>query len=194
MGSSTAIQPYSQGLPSSYDPATPWNRQPFDDDEQWHAFRLYLMGAIPRQLHHVASKTTHTVSQLQSWAKSRGWFKRAEAFDNWIHQRFTDEVAVYVEQTAVATAERHLSPLRDGIELASQELKKLLKASQEQTMHGLIRPAELTRLLRECIKLERLITGESTERVEHGPIDLESLSVDELRALQTIQAKLGTQP
>jgi hypothetical protein len=172
---------------SQYDQTKPWNRQPLDDDEGWALFRLYLMLPIPRNLALFEQRHVIDGKILRKLHRKNHWQLRAKAFDNEVHKRFQDSVLQYVEDTAVEYGKRHIQILTKTGVLAERELNKLIEASMQSEGIGLIRTRDLIRLIEQTVKLERLVRGDSTEKVEIDNLD--GLSIDELHKLKQLQKK-----
>jgi len=81
--------------------------------------------------------------------------------------------------------------LADIRRLARQEIDRLIKRSEAAPADKPTMTAgTVLTLLREAIRLERLIVGEATERVEErDELDLSRLSLDELRLLKDLRTK-----
>jgi len=86
-----------------------------------------------------------------------------------------------------------------GVELeillncAERKLKRLERAEkygEEQVELEVERPQNLGRALEYATKIERLASGEATERTEQT-YDLSKLSIEELKSLRAIRKKLG---
>lgn len=180
---------WKQAQVKVYDNVTPWNRQPFDTDGGWAAFRVYLMVPLPRTVD-MTRKACGTVShyRIQQYMKDAHWKLRAAAFDNHVHATWQKTVATYIERTAKDYTAQHVELLNNASELAGREIKKYLDASKSTPAVGLVRVGELTKLISVTITLGRLVHGESTANLDIST-NLDNMSVTEIKALKALQEK-----
>lgn len=127
-------------------------------------------------------------TQLEAIAHENAWKDRAQAWDAHLDTMRTKAIETEVQEDAKAIARRHAKALRLAFSISERELELLHTAAKNQTMHGLINPGEARRLLETAIKLERLMIGEVTERVDTGP-DLSRLDLEDLRRLKDMAKK-----
>ncbi len=79
--------------------------------------------------------------------------------------------------------------VQDAAELITIEVRKLLRLA-EQREEPVLQARELSRLVKEVVMLERLITGSSTDNVAvSGDFKLSRLSIDEIETLRALEAK-----
>lgn len=183
------LQPKETPLPERFDNHAPWNRQPFDGPEAWPAFLSYLKMPRPRSVQALAHRLGLPYEKMRKWYRDNGWKLRTKAFEDHIQNNWNDAVVATVVSSAEEVAERHLSIVRKGLELAHDQVDKLLNAAKQDMMHGLLTPSETIRLLETCIKLERLVMGDSTGKLDVN-LDLSALNEEELITLQQAQQKL----
>lgn len=186
------LQPVTQPATEQWDAEQPWNRQPCDTDDTWPLFVRYVQCALPRRVDVLARAVHLPITRIEQVARDAYWHDRAIAYDNWVHQQYNAQVVTYVLEHARDTAAQHVAILDMGLELAFIEFERMLRAAKEQTMHGMISPRELIRLTTEFVKLRRLLTGESTERIEISEIEgmLRDMPLDQLEALEGLQSRL----
>ena len=178
--------------PSEYDLERPWLRQPFDTDQGWALFSEWLLTPAPRSLRDFAQRTrgVWTFGALEALAWEYGWRERAAAWDSHVDVLRFRAVETELETSAKSAARRHGRVARELVELAAKEIAKLLSASKSSDGFGLLRPADVVRFATEGAKLERLVMGDATERVEQQDgTDLSRLDAEELRALKHLTDK-----
>ncbi len=175
---------------TDYNPLRPWERQPFDTDHGWALFSDYVaMGptrSLPTLLRRHPQANGYAVRNL---AKDDGWAVRAEAWDRYIERERRYAIEDMVKDDARTTAERHGTILKGVSALIERNLIKMLKAEGQSEDFPTLTGHVFARLLKEAITLERLHSGDATERIE-GP-DLSGLSVEDLRQLRALGAKAG---
>lgn len=175
-------------LPRYWNESEPWQRQPCDEDSTWHAFRSYLRLSHPRTLDRVARETRIPLATLKRWAKNLAWELRASAWDNYIHETWQTQVEAQVLESADSYVERHGRILERATKLVELELDKYLSVSEATDTIGLLRPADLTALMKVAIQLDRLHHGDTTEQVDVR-WDLSQMNVIELKQLKRLQGK-----
>jgi hypothetical protein len=190
MRSSIVLVDWNASQPKEANIDHPWERQPFDTDVQWAAFREYLMLPLPRTVEALAEKTGLHPGKLQRWAQKGCWVIRTNSLDDYVHDKFQERVESYVETRAQDYVERHTSVLRKGFDLLDRELDKYLELSRAGDAVGVptLPPQHLIRLLEQVVKLERLTHGDTTEKVELD-FDMTKYTLDELKNLKELQQK-----
>ncbi len=166
-----------------------WERQTAESDEAWLAFRNYRdMPLDERMLKRAASIRLTTLSK---WYREHNWDTRCRAYDAKFDKMRVEEREQIYRRQAREIAIDHMIMLADTRELYTREFAKLLEASRQSEMHGLIRTADLIRMAEVMVKLDRLVRGETTENVGTTEMDLGQLSVDEIRTLNELLEKAG---
>ncbi len=84
-----------------------------------------------------------------------------------------------------------LTMIKGMQQVANREIAKLVRDCNKSEAFGTVRVSELNKLVAQVIVLERLIRGESTENVGHVDVDVQKLTIEELRELQRLQAKMS---
>lgn len=166
----------------------PWERQPYDTDESWEVFRVYRDQAPPRRgvLVSIRGRAQDPV-KVSRWYRSHFWKERARAFDLHLDSIRVEEQEDLHRQTAHEVAAAHMGILANSRDLVAREIEKL-RATIIASEGEVIRPQTLLRFAEMVIKLDRLIRGESTERIDTNGPDLSSVSSEDLeraRALLT---------
>lgn len=180
------------GRPQAYDHERPWNRQPFEDDREWALFQEYLHASAPRNsaLERLAKRLGTSAGYLEQLGAQNGWRARTHAWESHLDALRTRTVERLVEESAAERAKRHMIPAGLLIDAARKEAEKLLAVIVKSEGPGLLAPRDIARFLDIGIKLQRLCGGDinPTQNVD---VKLSGLSVDELRALQDLQTKVG---
>lgn len=140
----------------------------------------------PRKLSRLTDWTT---IELQNWYNANMWADRVSAYDAHTDELKLAERDSVLAQTTREIAFEHMSMLQDARELASREVSKLLKASQESEMHGLLKPAEMIKMIDAVVKLDRLVRDQPTENTVIKE-DLSGLDLDDLKKLRELRQKL----
>lgn len=171
-----------------WDSQRPWARQPFDTDMGWTLFSDYLMLPVPRRL----SKLREFLPryELERMAKECYWPERAALWDEHLADIRTTTIERVTEETAAEVAKRQLTLTRTMQSLAGKEFAAIARTYRGEDMPGNLSARDAIRLANYGIRLERVIMGEVTDRVEVGP-DLSALSVEQLRTLRELQTKAG---
>lgn len=175
---------------TSYNPAEPWARQPFDGDAAWYWFQQYLTLPPPRRLTDlVRAGCPWSQYQLETVEWEDGWKARAVLWDQHLDALRTQTIEQVVQEDARTRAERQMKQAKKLARLGELEVDKLLKiAERPDSGAGLIQPRDATRMIFIGIRAERLAAGDVTDRIETGP-DLSNLSLEELRQLRELQDK-----
>ena len=173
---------------TSYNPAEPWARQPFDGDAAWYWFQQYLTLSPPRRLTDlIRSGCPLSQYQLQTVEWEDGWKVRATLWDQHLDALRQATIEQVVQEDARARAERQAKQARKLARLGELEVDKLLQiAARPDSGAGLIQPRDATRMILIGIRAERLALGDVTDRIETGP-DLSGLTVEQLRQLRELQ-------
>jgi uncharacterized protein (DUF1778 family) len=176
----------------SSNPRPLWERQPYDTNESWPFFKAYrdLQGGA-RSLRRVRMSSggmATTLAELKGWYDAHNWKERVAAYDTHMDAILSEEKETLLKHAAKESTTEHLELLQDAAELAKRELEKLLQASRETAAHGLLKPAELVKLMETAIKLGRLVNDKPTEVVEERT-NLDNLTPEELLQLHALTKK-----
>lgn len=166
-----------------------WVQQPFESEDQHNAFRCFM--SLPkrlRNLQEVAKLCNMTRADVLALCNAHHWPHRIQEYDG-----FTQATERgLLQQKNADRAGRHLAMLETGLELIEREYNNLLARVRQLDAQGanvsLLKPSELQSMLRDLIKLERLIRGEVTERTEEA-YDLSGFTLEELKAWKLLTAK-----
>ena len=182
--------PWRAEQPDTYDMAKPWDRQPFDTDEVWAAYRAYLVQPLPRSLSTLHRQLGCTELQCQSWARRGAFERRAQLFDNHLHETFKQNVYAYADKVAEHYTKRHIALLTRAEELAFNELEKFIETSRS-TERETIKLSDLIKLTENMVKLQRLLHDESTENIsaQVKSFDATKLTLTEIRAMKLLNEK-----
>lgn len=164
-----------------------WERHPCDSDESWEAFRLFRDARPPRRLLRAGAGP---IGKLHKWYKENAWAERVAAFDMHLDHIWTKEREDTIRLSARHVAAEHIQALTTARRLLQRELDKWLIASEKVEAEGLLSMSEVNKLLDNVVKLDRLIRGESTEKVVTDQ-DLSMLNPEDLRKLRDIRKKMN---
>lgn len=168
----------------------PWDRLDEETDEAWPPFVAYREMGTDRTLTAVATETGYSRRQCAEFSRKYGWVQRVRAWD-----RRKDQAATRGELHAIERMHaRHVAlslQLQDltGIELA-RAIRLAEKRLETDDDSETIDPRHLARTLKDAVHVERLSRGEPTEKVA-AEFDLSKLSVEDLRELKRLRAKMG---
>lgn len=169
-----------------------WERQDCDTNESWPFFKAYRDSKGTRRLERVrltGGNVAAPLHDLNRWFHDHRWAERVKAYDMALDAIVQEEKEAILRKSAKEMAADHLALVQDAHELASAELSKLIQASRENTMHGLLKPGELIKLIDAAVKLGRLVKGESTENVAVTDGDLDPLSPAEEAAYEALKKR-----
>lgn len=168
--------------------AKPWERQEGEPELAYEAFKGYCFQTPPRRLKH--SSVRHSTSELSSLFNEWRWEERVLEWDRHVERIRVAEREALLKQDEKGRLAKWMTTLETVGALVDREMAKLLNESEKSQMSGLIKPSDLNKLMVSWITMQRLIHGESTENVDVKDARLEKLSIDELRELQRLQAKM----
>jgi hypothetical protein len=177
-----------------FDHARPWVRQPFDTDLSWALFSEYLMLPPPRRLQDLARQgRTLTTYQLETLAFEDGWAKRAYAWDQHLDQLRFQTVEQVVQEDARTRAERQGRVGKKLQRLAELVTDQNIALAEKAggfdsgiTLRDAIRAAAVG------VRIERIALGDTTDKIETVGPDLSAFTVEELREIQRLQEKAGS--
>jgi len=167
----------------------PWERQDGETELEYEAFKGYVYQRPPRRLAH--SSVKHGAAQLSELYNRWHWPERCLAYDRHVQRIRDDEREALLRQDAKERMAKIVGVLETTGEIISREAAKLLRDSLEAEASGLLKPADLNKLMNTWITMQRLIHGESTENVSIEDASLKNLSVEELLEFQRLRAKLA---
>lgn len=173
----------------------PWERNSTESDVQWRCFLRYrntgsMNGDTPgrRIKKSVADlEGVHPVD-LQKWSAEHGWRERATLYDMHL-----DSISLEATEKNIKDMhKRHIRSARLLQRFANTEMGKLAVKAEERTHDPVddAKPGDVARILDTGVKLERLSSGEATERTENSDgLNLSKLTVDELKLLKQLKEK-----
>lgn len=168
-----------------------WDRREDEDETSWVAFKCYRDQSAPRNLRRTAAALPdHTVLQVIDLANRYAWRERCREYDLFVDKALQEERLDFLKQDARERTACHLALLKDARETVSAELRKLLEWTERTPGINVLQPRDVFKLLDSVVKLERLVSGETTENT-HTSMDLSGLSVDDLRTLAPVLEKVG---
>ncbi len=157
-----------------------WERQKGERESDWECFKLYME---LRNKAKVSRERELSEGRVYQISKYWYWNKRVESYDNWL-QGAEDQVLYEGRQQL---AREHLEVIRKARGVADEALTALLKSIRAGDGEPLT-PRDALAFLEKAVTLERLVTGEATERVES--FDLTKLSGDEAEELLATLEKI----
>jgi hypothetical protein len=170
---------------------SPWLFDPnLDTPESWRFFIAYRDATV-RKLGVIrysawdkfgARPDVPTMEQLRQWYTHGRWKDRAVAYDAHMDEVAQEQREITVRQTAEEAAEGQKEVLQMAMAVLQREFAKLLADTELE--HKQLRPADLVRLGDFAIKAQRLIHGETTEKVE--TVDYSSLSEQDFAELRRL--------
>lgn len=162
-----------------------FERQPDESDGSWAGFQVYRDMGPSRSLAAVSTKIGTPLSTLKSASATHAWRTRAQDWDRHIDRVRTNAL----ETEEAARARMSLDTVNLLSATVVRELSKLLAEAQEMP-HSVMKANTLCRAAETCVKLQRLIDGSPTERVEvGGGVDYSALSDSDLETLEKIARK-----
>lgn len=168
----------------------PWDRQSGESDRAYALFQQFLALDQPRDMSALVRRGGHTLAELDALRFDWFWCDRARHWDEHLDAIRRQTIEDVTKQTAEDVARRQLRLTMNMQELASLEVDKLLDISRRSDAPGLVNVRELVRLAGVGLRLERVIRGEVTDRVETKG-NLGDLSAEDLRELRKLQQKAG---
>jgi len=166
----------------------PWERQEAEPDDAWTAFRMYRDQMTGPGATRSYARLGVRLETALAWMNKYQWKERCLAWDRHVDEIRQEEKTALLAQDAREVTASHMAMVATGKSLVSRELAKLdalsAKAGEAPgpfTLHALTRLAEVT------VKLDRLVRGESTEKIE---VDLSKLTDEELSAYEKILEKV----
>lgn len=167
----------------------PWERQDEEPETAYVAFKGYVYQTPPRRLVH--SSVLHGTAQLSALYNEWRWAERALAYDRHVQKIRDAEREVLLKEDEKSRTAAQLTMIKGMQQVANRELAKLVRDTEASTAFGTIRVSELNKLIGQAITLERLIRGESTENISTVDVNVKKLTLEELRELQRLQAKMA---
>ena len=166
-----------------------WVQQPWESPEAHAAFTIFK--DMPKRYRSMAEVSRHvelSKEQVRDLYNSHHWGPRITAFDDFMQQ---SKLSLLNERKDDRHA-KHLHVLDLSLEVVERELNNLLDRQRQCDAQGAgvthLKPSELRSLIRDTIKLERLIRGDVTERAEEA-YDLSAFTTDELLAWRKLTEK-----
>lgn len=165
-----------------------WERQDDEPEAAYEAFKGYVYQPPPRRLVH--SSVKHATAALSALYNEWRWSERALAYDRHVQKIRDEEREAILREDEKSRTAAQLTMLKGIQQVANREIAKLVRDTAKSEAFGTVKVSDLNKLIGQVIVLERLIHGESTANVGVVDANLEKLSVEELRELQRLQAKL----
>ena len=160
-----------------------WERQEWDTEKSWEAFQLYLHMSTPRNMSKLCRETHLAEHSVREWSANGAWVERVAAYD-----RHLAKIQTRAAESEVAKrARRHVRAAQLVEELGTTEIRKTLKRARALDLEAV--PArQAAKLVETGIKLQRLVSGEVTERVGEE-LDYSKFTDEELETFRALVAK-----
>lgn len=163
-----------------------WERQEGEPDEAFRAFVYHRDMPLPRK---VDAYGQTPVAQMFRWHKQWAWSIRTRAYDNHLSAFAVECKKAEIAKSSKVIAEEHMAILSDMRVFLQLEVGKLLESASALGGGAMVKPSELGKLLDITVKLDRLVRGESTEKVE--TVDLSHMTDEELETFNELSKKAG---
>jgi hypothetical protein len=180
-----------EDTPSPYG-VQPWERQPRESDREWELFQQWRGMAYPdglegpfkaRTTKALALTTGVASAALMALVGTRNWCERAAAFDRELDVRRTEAGLNVIERNA-RRHQRLLDQMLTSVDMAHAQFQARVEAGEQMTA------SEIRQWADTVIKLQRLVTGQSTENVAVVVLyDLSRLELSELETFRALEAK-----
>ena len=179
-------------IPTEYNAAAAWTRQPCDTEARWRAFQAYRDQALPRSIRRLSEALNVGQRQLEMWCTQDGWVARVFEFDRWADAIRVETMLEVMNEDARTRGARHVGLLRDMQDAAAHVVHgwlRRIRNNPDAMLHE-FSPRDVSNMVKTAITLERLVHGESTSNVDnkHG-FDLSRLSIDEIETMRMLEAK-----
>ncbi len=167
----------------------PETKRDEESNEAFEAFAMYRDMGVGRSQKAVADRLNKSTTIINRWATAYNWKKRAHSYDLELDRRKRLADLRAVEKMRYRQTMTALRMQATGL----IELEKMLKNAQSKQERGELDEKTVIALIEKGAKLERINRGEPGEIVQANVgegLDLSGLSVDELRQLRDLRAKV----
>jgi hypothetical protein len=166
-------------------PGKTWLRQPTDaNDTAWRAFEVFrdcMADARIGARRAIAEQFGVSYLIVCRWSSRYKWTLRAREFDSWRDQE-TCKIDLKDRRRIVKRQRETASAL---LELVQIELNRRITVARRPNALCTMRDRDLARVAEIAVRIQRLVTGKPTERVEN----LQHLTLQELKDLKALQEK-----
>lgn len=139
-----------------------WDRRPAEPDKAWAAFVVYRnLGAAIRTVAKVAEIHGKSTRNYEEMAQNWDWSERCRAYD--VHQ---DKLVQKADADAVIEMRKRQIQLGKLFQALSATVAKKLLEAERLSKKTKLSPRDAAALADIGVKLERLNSGEATDRVE----------------------------
>lgn len=190
-----ADAPYSEG--TDRERPAPWERQGGEPEVAWSHFKAYLEQCPPRSLERLARERGVGYVHFRKLSSEWRWVERVAAWDRATGRA---EAEVALEEVRVRSRLR-ISDLDLMADVAISRLLEVLESLKskagDRRPEDVLTASQAARMLIDGIKVEQLLLGRATERIERDggqgsdepDIDWSKYSVEELWQLKELLAK-----
>lgn len=177
-----------------------WARQAGESEPAYVALKKYLDLGDHRSHIRVAEQLSKSAALMHRWAQMWSWRERAHAWDVEVEKRKREAELKATEEETKKYYKRMLNRSQAWQGISDNEAKKLGKKSKELA-EQVLSPEQIIKFGVEGTNLEARASNqpESVTRTElTGPggtkLDLDKLSVDELRELRRLLGRAKSEP
>jgi len=138
------------------------SRLPHETSKAFQAYTDWINQGYSRTIAQTSRNLKKSYELISRWYKKYNWHERALAYDN---QMQLTETNIKIELSRKRLEEQEALVI--GLQkLGSENLKRIAKMLDDEPELVNLKPMELLNCIKEGILLERLITGQSTEKTE----------------------------
>lgn len=166
-----------------------YDRQPFEIDRAWEAFRAYRDMPMPRPtLAEFGQAIGVAKGSIHNWSSRHSWPLRCDAWDRSIAEDARGAIVAEVVAEAGTIAKRQLEYSAMLGELVKAELTKMLHQSRgSQDM--IVTPKTLLQMMAFGVKLDHLLGEPEEGGTDPDAPDLSRLDTADLVALRNLARK-----
>ena len=168
-------------------PPAPWDKQPREGVREYAAFRSYLDQQEPRSITrcHDSQGLRIPPWMAHHFMYTWDWRARVVAYDAHVNRVMEEEREMQAKYGASQLAARHMSVLKMALDIAEAEFAKLHAQTMAHPDYPTLRPGVLLQLMERVVTLQRLVLGETTQKIEvTEEYDFSKLDLDEARTLR----------
>lgn len=169
-----------------------WEQQPGEPHDEYQMFTKFLGLMPPRNRRDLLKISDYTYQKIADWSAKYRWGERAVAYDTFLWKK---QVMVTVN-TQAAAQEQQIKAFYLARQVATKRVQKLAeKIKHNENAVFEMSLDQALKYLVETTKMERLIHGDATERIEKKylgsedrtvKIDFSILSPEELDRLSDV--------
>jgi hypothetical protein len=164
----------------------PWERQGYDSEESWPLFVAYRDQRAPRRVPWSGRYTASIpITELVRRFREDAWKERVAEYDAHLDDIRRAAIEAQLAESSRDVAAHTMSITSRAREVVEIALQNLLDRAQKNELFEM-KPNEITRMLQVTAQLDRLLRGESTEKIDLPVRDLSHLSDAELDEIERL--------